>query len=569
MNALLAGLSFFSAVFLSGAIFYKIFVSHRIHSKPSLLLCSSFVFSLIFNFAFVYLAVFLSIYSQKILLLKLILEILIFTFLFRRDFFSKIQLNNNISGGNAIIFSIALISSLIVLNLILNSIFKYSIFYTWDAVVSWNRWATEWANGKFILNDGGYPQIYPILLSMGYVLSSKISSYQSIGISIYFYFMFVAITFSTFALFNKDSIKESSLGVSIALLTYFIFNILIDEFYIGYVDMPVSMMILISSICLLKIESIDNRFYIFLGALSAGVASEIKQAGLFWCVFYILGLFHYRYYHPSKVSKKDIFYSLLIIILLVSPWLAIGLYKKFILHTNITNVSVVMGDIHEGRGYFERLFLAIKNYKNIFILFLFSIPSLFSNRFRFFALSALIYYFLWAFTLSYDIRNLQGGLPTLIISLSALIVYFPRKPIFNIFLFFYHRLPLVSLSLCFIVLIVLFINSEKIPSKEYKQKILLGGKEASRLVADAFDNYGAKMLVTDNQPIAYSPLFEKYYYPYGFNSVSEREFEEFAKEFKNKNGSFYILLPTKEYKRYENISHKKLGESDYYTLMEY
>ena len=568
MNALLAGLSFFSAVFLSGAIFYKIFVSHRIHSTPTILLASSFVFSLIFNFVFVYLVVFLSLYTQKILLLKLILEICIFVFLYRHDFFNQIQFNN-IRGGSAIIFSIGLFCSLIVLNLILNSIFKYSIFYTWDAVVSWNRWATEWANGKFILNDGGYPQIYPILLSMGYVLSSKISSYQSIGISIYFYFMFVAITFAAFILFNKDSIKESSLGLCIALLTYFIFNILIDEFYIGYVDMPVSMMILISAICLLKIESIDNRFYIFLGALSAGVASEIKQAGLFWCVFYILGLFHYRYYYPSKVSRKDILYSLLIIIFLIAPWLIIGLYKKFILHTNITNVSVVMGDIHEGRGYFERLSLAIKNYKNIFVLFLFSIPSLFSNRFRFFALSALIYYFFWAFTLSYDIRNLQGGLPPLIISLSALIIYFPRKPLESVFLFFYRRLPIASLSLCLVVLTVLFINSEKIPSKEYKQKILLGGKEASRLVADAFDNYGAKMLVTDNQPIAYSPLFEKYYYPYGFNSVSEREFEEFAKEFKNKNGSFYVLLPTKNYATYMNLPHKKLGESDYYTLMEY
>lgn len=43
-----------------------------------------------------------------------------------------------------------------------------SAFTTWDAVVSWNHWATVWASGQRPSHLWEYPQLIPILISIVY-----------------------------------------------------------------------------------------------------------------------------------------------------------------------------------------------------------------------------------------------------------------------------------------------------------------------------------------------------------------------------------------------------------------
>ena len=46
----------------------------------------------------------------------------------------------------------------------------FEIFRNWDAVLSWNRWAAEWASGKFPDSTRGYPQLIPLNWAISYLL---------------------------------------------------------------------------------------------------------------------------------------------------------------------------------------------------------------------------------------------------------------------------------------------------------------------------------------------------------------------------------------------------------------
>ena len=46
-----------------------------------------------------------------------------------------------------------------------------SIFLTWDSLLSWNRWATAWADGTFqAQRTSGYPQLIPCNWAVAYKL---------------------------------------------------------------------------------------------------------------------------------------------------------------------------------------------------------------------------------------------------------------------------------------------------------------------------------------------------------------------------------------------------------------
>lgn len=562
MDIVLAALGFFSAVFFSGAIFYKLIFKDI--NKLSELIVFSFIISLVINFFLVYIFVLSGIYNKNILLLKLIIEIILFLYLYSNEILKGIPSITIQRTDTKIIFYISVAICLLVLNKVL----QFNIFSAWDAVVSWNRWAVQWAEGKFVLNESGYPQLYPILISISYVLSGRISDFQGVGVAIYWYFAFVGIT-SIFFIFDKKSINKSLLSLLLCITTYYVYFYQIKEFYVGYVDLPVSMLILISALCLFKIDDKDYKKYIIIGAITAGISAELKQSGILWSIFYILGMFYFKYKN-KKININVIILCIICILILIVPWIVIAIYSKIILHTSATNMSHVMGSIHENRSYIERFILATKLYNKEFYLFLISSIALFMRKFRFFALMGILYYIMWACLLSYSIRNLQGGLPMLIISLSG-IIYYSIYKCTKFYTFLYKKIALIFILLICIGSIILSNSQDKILRKEYKNKLEMGGKETSKILKDAFEKIGEKMVVTDNQLVAYTPWFDKqYFYLYHFGtSIKDNEFENFIKDFSKKYESFYILMPQTEWERYKHLNLTKIGKSDYYILLMY
>lgn len=567
MSLVLAILSFFSAVLLPGAVIYKLFIKRF---DFALFIITSFIFSIGFNFYLVYVLVLCGLYLQSVVIGIFIIEIILFIFLFKREFikgFECFKLADSSLERYIFIFGI------LIALYFFKKIFNADIFYGWDAVVSWDRWATQWASAKFVLNDGGYSQIYPILLSLGYVASAKFSSFQGVGVAIFYYFVFVGVVASIFLFKSRE---YRIFGILVAILIYLVFFIWSGEFGVGYVDLPVAMVILISALSLLKAVLLLNkgdfanaRFYLLFAALCSGVSVEIKQAGLFWSISFIIGLFYFRFH--SKLGLKYILYCIGIILFFASPWIIIALYKKLWLHTNATNVDYVMDIIYRGKGYLERFSSAIDRYKKISLLFLISLLALKDRIFRFYAIFGFIYFVFWGTHLSYDLRNLQGGLPLMIMALA-----FSAMAYFNMLGYIiqkvYRWIPAIFVLVIFIGLIIAYLNEDKILKAEYKRKMTLGGKDTNELVLKVFSEYGAKTLLTNNQLIAYVPAMDrKYYKHYSFENPRGDDIKPYIKNLKDEIGSFYILMPNAYFTKHKELfaNSKVFGSSSQYTLLEY
>lgn len=574
MNLVLAILSFFGAALLPGAILYKIFVKEKF--VISTFIIYSFIFSLCFNFVLISFLILTRIYTQNIVVGILLIEWIVFLYIFRNEILhgipATIQIDNETTKT---CFVIGILISLYTLN----NTMKADIFYAWDAVVSWNRWASELANMEFVLNDGGYPQLYPMLLSLGYVASGKISSFQGIGVAIWYYFAFVGIVCSVFLLLkdSKDIAKWSVFGLIIGIITYLSFFHLTNQFFIGYADMPVSMLILISSLLVLKASICldendkENAYkYLILSAFCAGISCQVKQAGLFYIAIYTICLSYL--YFKYKISKKILALCVFIAVLFLMPWVIIAIYTKIILNMDATNASYTMNKIYGDKTPLQRL---IANLWNPFSLF--AIASLFSITSKnkiisIFGIFGFLYFIFWGCFLSYDLRNMQAGIPFMIIATSYLIykllLFKKTKKIFS---FLHKKVGLLFIAFITIGLIISFFSQEKILQGEYNRKTTLGGKEMSKILLNVYKSRGEKWLLTDNQPLAYNPnINKKYYRLFGFGAESDKLLQD-LNDFKKDNGAFYILLTKNNYEIHKDSLKDSiyLGDDGYYILLEF
>lgn len=596
--------SFLVAVFLPGSIVFGMLeASGKIKSFDlSFFIIFSFVMSCCINFVLIYMLVGVGIYIKSVIITIFAGEILAFLYLFRRRIITPLNLPQILRNGTRVEKILFLISIVMALYF-LNYCFKADIFWAWDAVVSWDRWGSEWARGQFVLNEGGYSQLYPMLLSLGYVASGQISSFQGVGVAIYWYFMFVGAVASLFLLkdseiFGENFSNANFFGIAMCAMIYFVFFRWSGEFYVGYVDMPVAMMILISALLLIKAKAVlsaesagnfaesskniadsatrakfaeSGAFLILLvGSFAAGISAEIKQSGLFWCGIYTIALIIFF----RKIGAKALFINFAIMFIFLAPWVIIALYKKLILKVAATNIEYTWHRIYLGKGYLERFGDAISHYKKFAQLFFACILALgIKNRiFAFLASAGIVYFVFWGTHLSYDLRNLQGAMPLMMIALGGIVIYY-FEAILRILPFLYKRVGAIFVIFVACGLIVAHFTEERTLKNEHKRKMKLGGEATNVLVLNAYKNFGNKTLLTSNQLIAYVPAFErKYYKLYHFGEhIKDGHFEADATALKAKEGSFYILLPNKEYLRYEAFlkDAKYIGKSEQYTMVEF
>jgi hypothetical protein len=232
--------------------------------------------SLIFNLFLVVVFVSLHIYSYISLLIVPGIEIGFIIFVFRKkinqkfleDVFNALRplsekINRYFRTENdgqhfpiarkvlRIIFFVAACGSLIWIFIgFINNI--GTIFNSWDAVVSYNRWATEWSHGLYPTGACEYPQLLPVNWSITYVLiQSNIGFFakmiQGVFPVLLFIFLFdLALSYKSiglmgllwfiFPLFNKLApglMFEGYMDVALATMVFISFYILLIDYKEG------------------------------------------------------------------------------------------------------------------------------------------------------------------------------------------------------------------------------------------------------------------------------------------------------------------------------------------------
>ena len=158
------------------------------------------------------------------------------------------------------------------------------VFWTWDAVLSWNRWATEWAAGGPPIYTMGYPQAIPTLLAGMYTWMGSVRVEPAARM------LLLVFPLGTLALmldaFRRSRDASFLLGSGTWLLALaWMFPTLADS---GYADVPVAFFVVLTAYLLWR--GVDGglpaRVAVPAAALAAAAAVLTKQpGGLAWLLW--------------------------------------------------------------------------------------------------------------------------------------------------------------------------------------------------------------------------------------------------------------------------------------------
>jgi hypothetical protein len=474
-------LSVFQLVLFPGLLIISFFPAKRSFIQQ---LAYIFMLSLLANYVVVFLLTAIGLYLRSVVLVLFIAEVALLLWVNRLrltspmgDLFIQIKQglaegldslaawskNDFLSATLYIVFgTIALLSITWVLSVWVKNF--NTVFQTWDAWASWDRWAEIWAQNRLPTDTWEYPQLIPISYSITYKFIGTIAV-KFFGKSIMPLFtLFIALM-----LFDLGKKKRSygymlGSGLSIYSINFLLGKYISD----GYVDIPVACFSLMAVYTLLRADGSSTgrelKQTLLLGSLATAAAAVTKQTGLYLVFFYPV-LAYLWVLRGSKIFTKRQAFSLLVknfllVLLLVVPWYGFMEYQIFT-GGNTSNIQYVINDIYKGQTYTQRFLAAIQLIGSFVYFFVFLIPSLFvlNNKFRQ-IVAFLIFPFatLWALFLSYEPRNLAIAIPLVAMStgvafeswLSLLKVSFKarlRLPAYALFLLVLAALGLGTLDL--------------------------------------------------------------------------------------------------------------------------
>jgi hypothetical protein len=320
------------------------------------------------------------------------------------------------------------------------------IFHQWDAVVSWNRWAVDWADNRLPQVTSYYPQLLPANISVSYVFmrSSQVwifaKSMQFLFCLMLLLAMLDAARWGTVPVFADhvagkpiaQTRRWAKMGLSPStpdncgllpgiVITYGLFVALLRYRMLssGYADVPLAMFAWMPIYALIRADSAaDNSQrwkWLILGALFAAGAALTKQMGLYVAAIYpLLAVARLRRAGLAAASSLRLW---LLIGIFVAPWYAYK-YADIRSGQDENNTPKLLQDFHEGRTVPERLVhaaaavLEATSWPGGILLGIALIVSLQDRRAQWLlGLFVVPLGLLWAAAFSYDLRNLAMLLP--------------------------------------------------------------------------------------------------------------------------------------------------------------
>ena len=391
----------------------------------------AFPLSIILNYIFVFLLILFKSYNFYILIIFVFLELAILVYIYRYDlkklknFKHKVDVKKNYYFLDLLIF-LLLLSYLI---LAISNIGE--ITFPGDPLVMWDTWAKSFAQGVIPKNTMDYPQAYPILMSLTYVLigTTEIEFFsRSVGLAYPLMIWVIMIRIQKFLPKIENEIK-----LTLFLITLLTLNQFRHTLFIGYVD-PI---LVFASVSLgyLFILSFVNKFKqseIILLCLISILPGLLKQTSLYLTFAFPLIFFFLNYNLKRNFIIKTISIYSLFFLLILSPWY---FYKIYLFNLNEETLQLFNLSFFSDTNEFvnnqysdllNSLFINLKYGLNLifgkfylFVLFLF-ILGFFKNYYsKLITLIVLPYFFIWANVFANDARNFAFMLPLVSVVLSC------------------------------------------------------------------------------------------------------------------------------------------------------
>lgn len=282
----------------------------------------------------------------------------------------------------------------------------------WDAVVSWNDWAEQWAGNHFPLKTWEYPQLLPINLSLAYVFTG--STVMQLFNTAYLGLFMSSILLLLFDL----ALQHRSAGYFAAIIAakFILKEFTWEFFHTAYADLPLAFFAFTSAFTILEARQTTDRKQrngvLWIGMLLAAGAAVTKQGGLFMLVMTPLMasyLVANKEDRASATHRKRLLGWVGGMLLVVLPWY---LYVEvgIISGTFESNIEWVTSGIYGNLTYWER-FLNAFNSLGIYgysLILLFLGGFWLEKPYRWMVYGIVLpYSLIWAVFFGYDPRNLS------------------------------------------------------------------------------------------------------------------------------------------------------------------
>ena len=198
------------------------------------------------------------------------------------------------------------------------------IFIAWDAVVSWNRWATELYNNNLQYSEQLYPLFWSTIWSIIYNFQgNNYTDFSSKLSNLIIILIFLLSLCYQFRVTRKISII-------LYLFSYIIFyKFTFIEMQYGYMDQPIAILISTIIILVLTLYQKFNYTLLYTIAFLLAITSLTKQPG--YLILISTNLCIFIFYFKRKISLNH----LINFILLSSLPLLIFFYYKFFFYQDI------------------------------------------------------------------------------------------------------------------------------------------------------------------------------------------------------------------------------------------
>lgn len=450
--------------------------------------------SIVLNYIIVFFLIFFKIYNFYAILFIIFFEIsaLIFIYKYNLKLSNNLKLKINFNKNFYFIDLLLLFLFLSYLGLAFMNVGE--ITYPGDPLVMWDTWAKTFAKGIIPENTMDYPQAYPILMSITYILIGSIDiEFFSRSVGLAYPIMIWIMFFRIQKLLPKF---ENEIKLTLFFTTLFTLNQFRHTLFIGYVD-PI---LVFSSVTLgyIMVINIIHKFRdedIFIICLIAILPGLLKQTSLYLSLVFpiLFYLINFNFVLKKNYYLKTFCIYILIFLLFLVPWYA---YKIYLFQLNqetfqMFSLSFFSNTNQLVNNQFSELYKSVVlnlNYglKLVFgkfgllVMFLFIIGYFKNYYSKIISLIVLPYFLLWANIFANDARNFAFMLPLIAFVLSCALL-----SIFNFFdnsfsKFFKtdsNKFLLINnfLLIGFIFFSVYFINEKRnanvLYEKQYKKEL--------------------------------------------------------------------------------------------------
>ena len=299
-----------------------------------------------------------------------------------------------------------------------------TVFSGYDALVSWNRWAMDWMNGRFPTWTMHYPQLIPADWSMLYAIVGNELQFLPKGLSVFFPATTVLM------LVDLGLRKSSPEFMLAAALT----GVLMSESggkYIasGYADLPIAFFAL-APIYLLSCAECEEdgsqiRAHVAAATICVIGGGLTKQAGFYLAAVYPALLFLYLRDRFRSTTGMRILPTVAVVtcvvLVFIVPW---HVYKEIQVFQGFeVRENPMASGVHHGRTLSERAIRAWRIWDvylttpgACFVAFAVGLSLVFRRALSITLLITIPFTALWALLFSYDRRNLALAYPFIAIS---------------------------------------------------------------------------------------------------------------------------------------------------------